>query len=106
MRRPASTTDVIRRSREAGRLAAFNVDDPDARELVAVAAAVDLPGVVADAPGDGVVGLADEKSLLAAAGQPEHAFSVERTLRGTGDIDKFGVRCTHHTLSRVVQHHG
>src|SRR5260370_23835183 len=90
IRRPASTTDVIRRSREAGRLAAFDVDDPDARELVAIAAAVDLPGVVADAPGDRVGGLADEKTLVPAASHEQHAFAVGRTLGGTGAIGKVG----------------
>src|SRR5260370_4441739 len=106
MRRPASTTDVIRRSREAGRLAAFDVDDPDARELVAIAAAVDLPGVVADAPGDRVVGLADEKTLLAPAGQEEHAFAVGRPLGGTGAVGKVGELARLATVERHEPHLG
>jgi len=90
VRGPASTTDVVCRSGEASRLAAFDVDDPDAREFVAVAAAVDLPGVVADLPGGRVLGLADEKSLLTAAGQEQDPFAVGRPLGVAGAVGKVG----------------
>src|ERR1700737_3445684 len=63
VRRPARRTDVVGGSCQPYRLATVDIRDPDARELVAVSPSVDLPGVVEDAPSDGIVIFADDESL-------------------------------------------
>src|SRR2546428_1312166 len=106
IRRPGSAADVVCRRRDARRLAAFQVGDPDACELVAVAAAIDLPGVVADLPRDRVVSLADEKSFLAAAGKEQHPLAVRRPLGAAGAVGKIGELTRLATLERHDPHLG
>ena len=65
VRRPHGGVDVVCRRGDPSGLAAIDVGDPRAGELVADAHAIEAPGVVADAPGRRIVGAADDEALLA-----------------------------------------
>src|SRR2546430_6033348 len=90
VRRPRGGVDLVRGRGEALRFGLVDVGDPQARVLVADADAVEAPGVVADPPRGGVVGVAGDEALLAGAGEEEQPGPVGRPLRAADAAREVG----------------
>src|SRR5207247_7818002 len=88
--RPCGGVDLVGGRGEPLRFGLVDVGDPQARVLVADAHAVEAPGVVADPPRGGVVGVAGNEALLAGAGEEEQPGAVGRPLRAADAARKVG----------------